>query len=209
MIDDYCLRIHAKIGTERQMSYTDIMDWSSDEFPELNERKIRYKIQILEKNRWVKKISVKKGGHEVYQIATADDDLSSHTLYLLGTKSESFYHQDDVSSIIKLNENRIKKAIKEKTEDFPSLVITSILSALFWHKKISFAVSSGWFGHSKTEQYKAEKNRKRIDNFILTTMTHLRKTDYESWHSVLHAIHDVIDGDRVYSKKQLQRIWKF
>ena len=77
-----------------------------------------------------------------------------------------------------------------------------------WHNKLTFAITTGWLGHSKIEHRLANENRKRIEKLIQKITAKVYIHDLEMWHTLAHAVHDVIDDNKVLSRKQLERIWK-
>ena len=97
--------------------------------------------------------------------------------------------------------------ILDNPEDMYSEAGNYMLSSLYWHNKITFAIESGWLGLSEIDVELAKKNKKRLEKFMKKIMTSTWKVDQEMWHALLHAVHDVIDDNKKLSKEQLRRIW--
>ena len=148
-----------------------------------------------------------KGHTRPLYFINSRDFANSHRLYMLGTKKESFFSQHDVASIIKLNEDIFELKIKDKEDGIYTNSANTLLSALYWHQKLTFAIYSGYFGTSKSELELAKNNSKRIEKLISKIYNYAKKIDPELWHNLLHAVHDVIELNRTFTKEQLRKIW--
>lgn len=149
---------------------------------------------------------VKGYGYPLYFINSKDSG-NSHRLYMLGTKKDSFFSQKDVSDIIKINEDHYDLEIKNKEDGVYSNSASTLVSALYWHQKLTFAIFSGYFGDSKSEMELAKTNRKRIEQLISKIYDNASKIDFNLWHALLHGVHDVIELNRKLTKEQLSKIW--
>jgi len=145
-------------------------------------------------------------GYPLYFINSKDSG-NSHRLYMLGTKKDSFFSQQDVSDIIKINEDHYTLEIENKDDGVYSNSASTLVSALYWHQKLTFAIFSGYFGNSKNELELAKNNRTRIEKLISKIYLNAGRTDFDLFHDLLHGVHDIIELNRKLSKDQLRKIW--
>ena len=148
-----------------------------------------------------------KGHTRPLYFINSSDFADSHRLYMLGTKQESFFSQKDVSDIITFNEDNFELEIKDKEDGLYSNSADTLVIALYWHQKLTFAIYSGYFGTSKSELELAKNNSKRIEKLISKIYNNAKKIDPELWHNLLHAVHDVIELNRKLTKEQVRKIW--
>lgn len=137
------------------------------------------------------------------------DSAKSHRLYMLGTKKESFFSQKDVADIIKRNEDNFELEIKDKEDGVYSNSASMLISALYWHQKLTFAIFSGYFGNSKSELEIAKTNRKRLEKLISNIYLNAGRINFDLFHDLLHGVHNVIELNRTLSKEQLKKIWTY
>ena len=148
-----------------------------------------------------------KGHARPFYFINSRDFGTSHRLYMLGTKKESFFSQHDVSEIITRNEDNFEVDIKNKKDGLYSYSASTLISALYWHQKLTFAIFSGYFGTSKSELVFAKTNRTRLEKLIAKIYTNVEKIDPQLYHNLLHGVHDVIELNRTLTKEQLKKIW--
>jgi len=184
--------------------HTDLVD-NLKKKTKLSVRKIKQRISELDGGPIIRQL-VEGHGYPLYFI-NAGDFGHSHKLYLIGAKKKLFYSQQDISEIIKMNEDDFELEIKNKEFGVYSNSAYTLVIALQWHQKLTFAIFSGFFANSKSELSLAKSNRKRIEVLISKIYLNARETDYDLWHSLLHGVHDVIELKREHSKEQLRKIW--
>ena len=166
---------------------------------------VKNRIKELEEKKYIGKEKVKGRGYPLYFNRT-EKRTTSHNLYLMGKKGKTFFSQEDVNDLITKNEKEFEKTLHDP-QDIYSDAASYMLSSLYWHNKITFAIESGWLGLSEIDVEMAKKNKKRLEKFMKKIMISTWKVDQEMWHALLHAVHDVIDDNKTFSKKQLRRIW--
>ena len=110
------------------MSNAELIDWIYEQLmiPERTGQRI---LKDLESQGSIIKTDVRGKGHKQYTINTRDKE-TSHRLYMIGKKGRRLYSQDDISSIIAINENMFDKDFKKNPDDIYSQAGSSILSLL-------------------------------------------------------------------------------
>lgn len=167
-------------------------------------RLLKNRIKELEEKGYIAKKKVKGHGYPLYFNRT-EKRTTSHSLYLMGKKGKMFFSQEDIDNLITNNEKEFEKTLLD-TQDIYSEAASYMLSSLYWHNKITFAIESGWLGLSEIDVELAKKNKKRLEKFMKKIMTSAWKVDQEMWHTLLHAVHDVINDNKILSKEQLRKL---
>ncbi len=205
-MEQYYARILTKLSSKKYMSNAELIDWIYEQI-KIPERTSQRILKDLESQGFITKKDVKGFGHKQYTINTRDKE-TSHRLYMIVKKGHQLYSQKKISRIIHLNEKMFDKTFHENPDEMFSEAGSTLLSLLYWHNKLTFAITTGWLGHSKIEHHLANENRKRIEKLIKKITTNVNIHDFEIWHTLAHAVHDIIEDNRILSRKQLERIWK-
>lgn len=203
-MDEVSAEIILELTKRNGTSHTELLNLVIDQTKK-SPRLLKNRIRELEEKGYIGKKKVKGRGYPLYFNRT-EKRTTSHKLYLMGKKGKTFFSQEDVDNLITNNEKQFEK-ILHNPQDIYSDAGNYMLSSLYWHNKITFAIESGWLGLSEIDVELAKKNKKRLEKFMKKIMTSTWKVNQEMWHALLHAVHDVIDDNRKLSKEQLRRIW--
>ena len=203
-MDEVSAEIILELTKRNGTSHTELLNLVTDQTKK-SPRLVKNRIRELEEKKYIGKEKVIGRGYPLYFNRT-EKRTTSHNLYLMGKKGKTFFSQEDVNDLITNNEKEFEKTLHDP-QDIYSDAASYMLSSLYWHNKITFAIESGWLGLSEIDVELAKKNKKRLEKFMRKIMTSTWKVDQEMWHALLHAVHDVIDDNKTFSKKQLRRIW--
>ena len=203
-MDEVSAEIILELTKRNGTSNTELLNLVTDQTKK-SPRLVKNRIRELEEKKYIGKEKVIGRGYPLYFNRT-EKRTTSHNLYLMGKKGKTFFSQEDVNDLITKNEKEFEKTLHDQ-QDIYSDAASYMLSSLYWHNKITFAIESGWLGLSEIDVELAKKNKKRLEKFMRKIMTSTWKVDQEMWHALLHAVHDVIDDNKTFSKKQLRRIW--
>ena len=203
-MDEVSAEIILELTKRNGTSHTELLNLVMDQTKK-SSKLVKNRIKELEEKKYIGKEKVKGRGYPLYFNRT-EKRTTSHNLYLMGKKGKTFFSQEDVNDLITKNEKEFEKTLHDQ-QDIYSDAASYMLSSLYWHNKITFAIESGWLGLSEIDVEMAKKNKKRLEKFMKKIMISTWKVDQEMWHALLHAVHDVIDDNKTFSKKQLRRIW--
>ena len=203
-MDEVSAEIILELTKRNGTSHTELLNLVMDQTKK-SSKMVKNRIKELEEKKYIGKEKVKGRGYPLYFNRT-EKRTTSHNLYLMGKKGKTFFSQEDVNDLITKNEKEFEKTLHDQ-QDIYSDAASYMLSSLYWHNKITFAIESGWLGLSEIDVEMAKKNKKRLEKFMKKIMISTWKVDQEMWHELLHAVHDVIDDNKTFSKKQLRRIW--
>ena len=203
-MDEVSAEIILELTKRNGTSHTKLLNLVIDQTKK-SPRLVKNRINELEKKGYIEKKIVKGWGHPLY-FNRIEKRTTSHDLYLIGKKRKTFFSQEDVDNLITKNEKEFEK-ILHTPQNLYSEAASYMLSSLYWHNKITFAIESGWLGLSEIDVELAKKNKKRLEKFMKKIMTSAWKVDQDMWHSLLHAVHDVIDDNKKLSKEQMRKIW--
>jgi len=186
----------------------DIIDFIMERVS-VSRRSIEYELtNLVEKN----VIFRKKPKHTTYPLYYLKiEDLrktATHRLYLKTKKGHQFFDQRDINDIIERNWDEYTKHFQKNIKVNSSLIANTIINFLWIHKKLEFAELSGWFGHSKSELAYSKKNKQLLQKYIQRMFLDVIKTDQDIWHNMIHCVHDIIDEERILTKKQIKTLWK-
>ena len=203
-MDEVSAEIILELTKRKGTSHTELLNLVIDQTKK-SPRLVKNRISELEEKGYIGKKKVKGRGYPLYYNRT-EKRTTSHHLYLMGKKGKMLFSQEDIDNLITNNEKEFEKTLQD-TQDIYSEAASYMLSSLYWHNKITFAIESGWLGLSEIDVELAKKNKKRLEKFMKKIMVSAWKNDQEMWHTLLHAVHDVIDDNRTFSKEQLEKIW--
>ena len=203
-MDEVSAEIILELTKRKGTTHTELLNLVKD-LTKKSPRLVKNRIRELEVKGYIGKKKVKGRGYPLYYNRT-EKRTTSHHLYLMGKKGKMLFSQEDIDNLITNNEKEFEKTLQD-TQDIYSEAANYMLSSLYWHNKITFAIESGWLGLSEIDVELAKKNKKRLEKFMKKIMVSAWKVDQKMWHTLLHAVHDVIDDNRTFSKEQLRKIW--
>ena len=175
---------------------------------EVSRRTIEYELTSMVESEEIHRYKNEGMSYPLYHLVIDDiSKTSSHRLYTVGTKETIFFDQDKITDIIRRNFDRYKTEEKKDPTLNSSLITNTILNFLWLYQKLVFAELSYWYGNSKSELAKSKKNRIKIEEHIHEMFTDASEYNEKTWHSIIHAVHDIIDEQRILTKSQIKKLW--
>jgi len=205
-LDDVSAIIILGLTKRNGTSHTELLNNTIDKTGK-SSRLIKNRIKELEEKKYITKKQVPGRGYPLYYNSTEKRE-TAHNLYIIGKKGKIFLSQEDIDELISKNERNFEIESEKDPKQIYSEAASLMITSLFWHNKLTFAIESGWLGLSEADNSLAKRNKKRLENLMKKIMLSTWKIDQDMWHTLLHAIHDVIDDNHVLSKNQLRKIWK-
>lgn len=188
-------------------SHTELMNNVIEETGK-SERLVKSRIKEAEEKGYIAKKKVPTRGYPLYFNTTVRrTEQFGNKMYLRGKKKKTFFSQEDIDNLISVNEKRFDGVILKGPKNIYSEASELLLSCLYWHNKLTFAIESGWLGFSEADYVLAKANKNRFEKLMKKIMRIAWKTDKEMYHTLLHAVYDVIDANRILTEEQIRMVW--